>query len=171
MVQFSTAAKRMRSVAWQRHLRCGGFTILELLITVSIVAIMAAVAAPSLADAIARQREKSAASELLSSLLRARSEAVGRNSNVTLAPVAGGWQQGWKILDPANASTILDSHGVSGGLSISGPTSVVYDPSGRVRGGVAPMFVVTGVAGSTSSFRCVSVALSGRPYQKAAATC
>ena len=149
-----------------------GFTTVELIIVVAIMGVLTAVAAPSFANLFASQKAKNIGSELFFSLLRARSEAVARNANVTLAPTVGGnWQQGWHIADPTNATTILDRHGNSHGTTITGPASVVYDSAGRIKSGTSPLFVITAIVGTSTSHQCVSVDLGGRPYQKKASTC
>jgi type IV fimbrial biogenesis protein FimT len=139
--------------------------MVELMVAVAIAGILAALAAPSFNDLIANQRAKAVASELHAALSRARGEAIARNANVTLSPKSGGWQNGWQILDPANA--VLDDRGAASGATISGPTSVIYLRSGRVQGSTAPSFLVSLTTGSTSKYQCVSVELSGRPYLKA----
>lgn len=162
----------MRSAKKHRHLAVVGFTTVELMIVVAIMGLLTAVAAPSFAGLFASQKAKSVGSELFFSLLRTRSEAISRNANVTLAPTVGGnWQQGWQILNPASATTILDSHGNSNGTTIAGPISVVYDGAGRVRSGTSPIFVISAIVGTSKSYQCVSVDLGGRPYQKKASTC
>src|SRR5512140_629382 len=85
-----------------------GFTLTELLVVIAVASILAALAAPSFTDLIASKRAQAVASELYFSLLKARSEALTRNANVTLSPKAGGWQTGWQILDPANAARVLE---------------------------------------------------------------
>lgn len=155
-----------------RDLAVAGFSAVELLVVVAITVVAGAVAAPSCASFFARQQARSVGSELFFSLLRARSEAVSRNASVTLAPAGGGnWQQGWKIVDPASFTTVLDSHGSSTGTTIAGPTSVVFDGAGRVKGATSPTFLVTATAGASTTYQCVSVDLSGRPYQKTGSTC
>lgn len=149
----------------------GGFTLVELLVTVSIVAILAGLAAPSFREMVAKNRAKNIGSDLFASLLRARSEAVTRNANVTLSPVAGNWAKGWQLPDPAQADHILDSRGESKDATVSGPANVVFSGSGRVKGTTVPVFVVAVSSGSTSQYQCVSVDLAGRPYTKAASSC
>jgi type IV fimbrial biogenesis protein FimT len=146
-----------------------GFTVIEALIVLVIVAVLAVLAAPSFSHIMANRSAKSAASELFSSLQRARSTAITRNGNVTLSPVSGSWQNGWQILSPTN--TVLDNRPEVKGATITGPTSVIYRPSGRISGSTVASFLVTATAGSATIYQCVSVDLTGRPYMKAASSC
>lgn len=161
---------QMRDKAW---LRSGnsGFTLLELMVGVAIAAILAVLAAPSFNDLIASNRAKNISSELFSSLLRARSEALTRNANVTLSPKTGNWQNGWQILDPAKSSVVLETRDLSIKATITGPNNVVYTGAGRVQGVTVPMFVIKVTTGSTDKYQCVSLDLTGRPYMKAASSC
>ncbi|MDR0201633.1 MAG: GspH/FimT family pseudopilin [Delftia acidovorans] len=90
-----------------RH-RHSGFTLMELMVTLAIAAILAGLAAPSISEFIVKNRMNGVASEFSGGILRARNEAVSRNTCVTLcmsstaanaAPactVAGkNWQVGW----------------------------------------------------------------------------
>ncbi|MCD6025693.1 MAG: prepilin-type N-terminal cleavage/methylation protein [Solimicrobium sp.] len=144
-----------------------GFTLVELLIVLSIVAVLAGLAAPSFSDLIASRSVKSAALELFSSLLRARSEAITRNATVTLAPVSGNWQNGWQVISTTN--TVLENRAAVKGVTVTGPNHVVYRASGRISGTTAPSFVITGSA--THTYQCITVDLTGRPYMKAASSC
>jgi type IV fimbrial biogenesis protein FimT len=150
---------------------CTGFTMTEMMITVGIAALLIVVALPSFSSLIANQSAKTVASELFASLLRTRSEAIARNANVTVAPLTGAWNSGWKILDPANATNMLESHGAATAVGIAGPAVVTYRPSGRVLAGVAPTFLITTTSGASTNYECISINLSGRPYMKAASTC
>ncbi len=59
-----------------------GFTIIELVVTMAVVAILAALAMPSFTSTFNNNRLTSNANELLSTLQSARMEAVRRNSRV-----------------------------------------------------------------------------------------
>jgi type IV fimbrial biogenesis protein FimT len=148
--------------------RQAGFTLIELMVVLTISAILAFLAAPSMSRLIATQRVKAAAEDLHLSLLRARSEAIKRNTGVTLSAVAGDWSQGWTIPDPEGGSSLHD-HSSSGSVSIaSGVTSVSYTANGRLST-AAPTFVLTNTG--TDAARCVSVEPSGRPYAKEGTSC
>lgn len=143
----------------------------ELMIGIAITVMLTAMAAPSFSSMIASHRGKAVASELYSTLTKARSMAIARNVNVTLSPKEGAWANGWQILDPSNSAVVLDDRGATNGVAVVGPTSLIYRPSGRILDTSAVSFAITSGTGSRISYQCVSVDLSGRPYSVAAATC
>ena len=149
-----------------RHSRNEGFTLIELMTTVAIVGLLTTAAVPQFASLIASKRSKAAATDLYLSLIQARSEAIKRNENVTLAPSGDNWQSGWRILDANNA--VIDAHAAVGGITItSSLNSLVFQSSGRPQGTTTPTFLVA-ATNQASAPSCVSTSLSGRPYAKAA---
>ncbi|MEX2150824.1 MAG: GspH/FimT family pseudopilin [Steroidobacteraceae bacterium] len=94
-----------------RKARARGMTMIELLITVVVMAILMAIAVPSFRNASLGSQLSAAANNLLASVQLARSEAIKRNSAVTLCASAdgttcagsGGWEQGWIIMDAGAA--------------------------------------------------------------------
>lgn len=162
-------ARRVRA-GTPRRLYVAGFTMTELLITVSVAAILATVAVPSFSGLIASQRARSFAAELDASLLETRAHALGLNQPVSLVPKSGGWPAGWRIQDPAQ--DVLEDHGPATGVTVTGPASVQYLPSGHLPlGSTPPVFVITTTSGGHTDYQCVSVDLSGRPYMRASSTC
>lgn len=66
-----------------RHGKCpAGFTLIELMIGVAVLAILLSVAVPSFQNLIERRRVTAAAESILSALQLARSEAIKQNSTV-----------------------------------------------------------------------------------------
>ena len=79
----STRATRFFS-ATNCRVRAQGITLIETLVTVSILAVLVAVTAPQASDWIAIQRVRSAATEMVSDVQFARGESLRRNSGVAL---------------------------------------------------------------------------------------
>lgn len=139
--------------------RLQGFTLMELLVTLAIVAIVSAIAAPSFTGVIERQRVSSAADSLRSSIELARSEAIKRNANVAVVRVGGAWNQGWEVREGAD---VLQVAGAVPRLTISSAVaSLSFNSSGRST--AAADFSVVPDSGNTAHASCVDVTLSGRP--------
>lgn len=118
-----------------------GFTVIELMITVSIVGILVAAAAPGYQDWVATTRLNAHTNELVTALHFARSEAVKRNVAVSVCKSSSGtgcvttgtWAQGWMVFVDINASGNVDNSGdtilrvhekLSGGTTLIGETAV-----------------------------------------------
>ena len=146
--------------------RSAGFTATEILIVLTIAGILAAIAAPNMANMVRVQRLKTSAFDIFASLTMARSEAVKRNVAVTLTPPGGAnsWNMGWTITD-ANGN-VLKQQSELGAVTVAGPTSVVFSGNGRLGGGVVPQFDLSAPYVGAGSYRCIKVDLSGRPVSK-----
>jgi type IV fimbrial biogenesis protein FimT len=141
-----------------------GFTALELLITMAILAILLGVGVPSLGRTIASAKVKSASSSIYLAMMKARSEAAKRNITVSITPLAGSWSSGWTMSD-ANGTTLENQDGLKGVTVANGPDSVIYLSSGRIKSGTSIAFLVQS-AGSYTFQNCISADLSGHPYTK-----
>lgn len=93
--------------------RAAGFTIIELMVLLSVVGILAAIAVPNMRTFIQNGRLTSAANDLLRSLQLARTEAIKRQRNVVVCasadPTAAtptcsyGPFRGWIVFQDSNA--------------------------------------------------------------------
>jgi prepilin-type N-terminal cleavage/methylation domain-containing protein len=121
-----------------------GFTLIELMITIVIVAIVITVGVPSFNDFIASQRERTAASDLASDMAFARAEAIKESRWVIIEPIggAGTWKDGWRIwvdLDNSRTRTATEDRKTSTGVSSRGKVCalgaldprIVFRPDGR----------------------------------------
>src|SRR5687767_13538734 len=118
--------RTFRFPAGHPSIRSRGFTLVELIITVAILAVLMAVGVPSFRAFVQNQKVKSASFELMSALVLARSEAVKRNTDVKLEPdTAGAWAEGWAVKYGAGPTTVLKQPALPG-LTITGPTNVIY---------------------------------------------
>lgn len=94
----------------KRHSR--GFTLIELMVTLIIVAIITLIGTPSFNDAIRRSRLTTSINELVTSLNIARSEAIKRNRSVTVRKNDDlPWEGGWNIFVDMNGDGTLDNDG------------------------------------------------------------
>lgn len=147
-----------------------GFTLPELLIVITVAGVLVAAGVPSFAEFIRNQRVKTASFDLFASLTVARSEAITRNTPVTITPTStSNWANGWRITYVDGTSTItVREHGSMPNITITGPASLVYRGSGRLSGTAGTQFQLSST-GATVTTRCIKVDLSGRPQTLATA--
>lgn len=142
-----------------------GVTAVELMIVLVIVAVLSIAAGPSLASVLVAQRLRAAGTDLVSTLLLARSEAIKRNVNVTVRPVLGdNWTNGW--VSTVVGGEQIDRRGAPGSrVRVSrAPESVVYAPTGRLDGGGGTRFEFVDVQGQAGvAPRCVTIDPAGLP--------
>lgn len=93
-----------------------GFTLVELLIALAIVAIVATQAVPNFRVMVQNNKLIAQKNEFITTLNLARSEAVKRGARVTVCASSNktscnstDWSQGWIVFSDINADTILDS--------------------------------------------------------------
>jgi type IV fimbrial biogenesis protein FimT len=146
-------------------------TMIELLITVVVMAILMAIAVPSFRNASLGSQLSAAANNLLASVQLARSEAIKRNAEMTLcasadgeACAAGGWEQGWIIImDPDDPTTVLQyQQALPDRYLISqtvGPAELKFQPIGI--GATAAAFTVCRDDPDGSQERIVTVSATG----------
>jgi len=143
--------------------------LIEVMVTIAILAILSAVAAPSFRSFIGTMNAKSAAFDLINDLSIARSEAIKGNQNTSVVPVASDWGKGWEVRD-ASGAVLREHAALNSSLSISAAavTGVAFLPNGRMPNDAAAAnqswSITSSISGVTS--RCVVVTPSGSARSK-----
>ena len=167
--------------------RRSGFTVIELLMTVALIAVLFGIAAPSLRDMVRNARMTGLANNIMTDLAVARGEAVKRGARTTMCPsdraaqcaappytncqcTATAWNLGYLILQDADGNGSVGTAGtppVSEFIkyvpAIDGATEP--QPSTIVVSAPAVSFLASGVstqggAGTTTFNLCDSRALA-----------
>lgn len=87
-----------------------GFTLIEWLVVMSIIAILAVIGLPNFSASIERYRAGSVAGELARSLMTARTQALATGHRVVVSPMANNdWANGWRIFIDLNNNGSLDA--------------------------------------------------------------
>ena len=120
-----------------------GLTLIELMVTISIIAILMSLAVPSFQSMIASSNLTTATNDLINTLAQARSNAIRRGGRVTVCKSANGtqcvatgnWEQGWIVFNDitksgtsANVDTVA---GVTEAITFVAPAQ----PTGIVMNG------------------------------------
>lgn len=162
--------------------KASGVTLIEVLVVLTVLAVVVTLGAPSFVDFVRNMRMASSMSDLNTDLLLARSESIRRNSRVLLCPrssttsticatvvVAATWMNGWLVCYDADADGVCDAtsatdpnpvrvrKGPSAPLSLTGPAAVVtFFPVGSAS--AAATFTISG---GTAATRTITLAASG----------
>ena len=173
------AARKTRSRRSSGH-RVRGFSMIEMMMGIAILAILIKIAAPSFSDFISKSRLTSSVSTLVADLNYARGEAIMRNapvivcakvSNASSCATTPTWQTGWVVCVDANSDNVCDTasatvpnpirvrNGVSSTTPINAGAAVTrFSTVGAVTGNGA--FTVTGGPSSSPS-RTIQVTSNG----------
>jgi len=142
-----------------------GFTVIEAMVVVGIIAILAGFAAPAMNQLIRTQKIRSISYDLFADLTYARSEAIARGHNVGIGSKSGNdWGvNGWMVRDLTTGESLRDQGPRSSGVSFTADAAgLVFQPTGRTVGSVS--FTIKPVESAPDDQkRCVRISPSGRP--------
>jgi type IV fimbrial biogenesis protein FimT len=133
------------------HFSLRGFTLIEALVVIAIVAILQSIAAPAFSALAHRSQLDSVADSLHMHMLLTRNEAILRNGRLVMCKSAsgrdcsptGGWEQGWIVFHDSNENGVVDRteslvaqvHALPSTVRVLGNVQVSsyvsYQPSGR----------------------------------------
>ncbi|WP_053070692.1 GspH/FimT family pseudopilin [Halomonas sp. PR-M31] len=125
-------------------LQARGFTLVELVVTLAIMAIIATWAVPTWQHSVQRAQVESASGSLTQALSLARSEAVTRGAQVSVCPSSGtssvtacgsDWHNGWVVYlgDSASfqpADRLRIHRGSKAQQTLGGPARVTFNARG-----------------------------------------
>jgi type IV fimbrial biogenesis protein FimT len=137
-----------------------GFTLIEMMVAVAIMAIVATIAAPSFVNMIRNHRLTTAANDVLSAMQLARSEAIRQRRPITVCAGADActdsadWSGGWIVTSP---DTVIRVWSERPNMTINGPaTNVTFSPDGRAETAAINLSI------DDEFSRSVSITVTGR---------
>jgi type IV fimbrial biogenesis protein FimT len=90
-----------------------GFTLIELMVTVAVIAVVLTLGVPAFKDTIRNNVLTASINEFIATLNFARSEAVKRGVYVTVRKTSAnssvGWEGGWQVFTDVTANGLYDS--------------------------------------------------------------
>ena len=95
----------MMGITESRHSR--GFTLIELMIAVFVLALALGFGIPAFQDSIANSNLRGATMDLITAINTGRAEAVSQRKEIRLKPLGGDWNNGW-LLDYGIADVATD---------------------------------------------------------------
>jgi type IV fimbrial biogenesis protein FimT len=148
-----------------------GFTLIELMMTLAILATIMVIAVPNIRDMIINNRLAAQANDFLAALVVARSEAIKRRVTTRVqswdvennADTAN-WALGWQVVDTSNAEVIREFTALKGGSTLTGGiTEIDFESSGVLAGGIAAQTFQLGHAECEGDqHRTISIGTTGR---------
>jgi len=164
----------------RRKTRYAGFTIIEMMMTIAIAAILTMIAVPSFRYVTNSNRIASEVNGLLGDLQFARAEAIKEGQNVTVCVSAGGascdgtttWQSGWIVYsNPTNATipvvgSLLRIQNTFAGtdtfVASNAVSTITFNREGYAVGIANGTLVALHDSTATTAWtRCLSVTLNG----------
>jgi len=137
-----------------------GFSLVEVLVVMAVLAVILGSAAPSFVTFLQAQQTRSAAYDLTSDLLLARSEALTRNTRVAIISSASGLRGGWRVATLVDDTTIAARSEAPQTLVFrDAPEVISFDENGRL---ITPTNDIRITIFGGGSQRCVEIDLAGR---------
>lgn len=140
-----------------------GFTLIEILVTITVLAVVMAIGTPSFRSFTNSQSIRSTSFDLNSALTLARSEAVKRNGAVTVTRRNNDWSQGWTVT-ASDGSVLHSSERASNRVTaVNATAAVTFNQTGRTTSAANIEWELATVHGSPKQYRCITLDPAGLP--------
>jgi len=154
-----------------------GFTIIELMTAVALLAVMVVIGVPSFNSIINTNETAAKSNAFLSALKVARTEATKRRQNIIVCAsnnqsdcASNNWSNGWIVFEDTDGGndfdageTIIDTYSLPAGFTVTrasaGPDQILFAATGLSDSTVAQTFTVC--KANTTSGRVLTVERSG----------
>jgi len=143
-----------------------GFTLVELIMGLAIVAIVLTLGVPSFGDLIRNNRLTTQVNQVVSALALARSEAIKRAALIDVSSASGGanWKDGWTVELSVGGADIRVFEAQKGNHSLvadGGESTFSYDPQGFLSTSCVGNCTISVCNASGETGRQLSIAPSG----------
>jgi len=146
-----------------------GFTLIELMITLAVAAIVMTLGAPSFQSFFLNNRMSTQANDLISSLNLARSEAIKRAASVKVcssndqATCSGSWTNGWIVITADDVELIRVYGALKGTSTLTATSNTVTFTSAGFLSGAQTTFTLCDSNETGEEGRQIVVTATGRP--------
>lgn len=154
-----------------------GFTIVELMVTLAVAAVLMGMAVPAFNDFVSQRRMASRSNDFLLAITYARSEAIRRNTVVSVQAVddtdpGNEWGPGYCVVpgDPGNCGgtplrsfAAIDDATLNGVGGMDGLETLSFNTRGMLVGGAAGAVQLCSLDSTVDPGRQVAITAVGRP--------
>ena len=89
--------------------RSRGFTLLEIMVTFTIIALLLVIGVPAMGEFVADQRVRTVASDITSEIALARAKAIETSRRVYMEKLGLNWNNGWRLYADNNDNGVYDA--------------------------------------------------------------